>query len=801
MFNTKEREDTKLFFRILKKDLKRKKIMNTILLLFVILSAMFASSSVNNMVSVYGGIDYFFEKAGMSDFVILTLNTGGDNPTEKIVREAESVKNYGREDLIYFSAKDLLKGSEKYVEFENPGLITSIDDADLTYFTKDDEEITEIPAGHIYLSGILADSDKTHIGDTVTIKLSDVSLDFVIDGYAKDALFGSPFLGNPRVLMSDKDVQTYLAKEEVRNSFCGCVYYVNTDDLKALKKEIADIPSALFAQDSSVLKMTYMLDMLTAGIILVVSICLILISFTMLSFTIKFTLAEDFREIGVMKAVGLKSSSVRGLYLVKYLCIACVGAVIGYFLSVPFGEMLLDSVSQRIILGNENSVLLGIVSAIAVVIIIVSFCYSCTKSIKKMSPIDAVRSGETGERYHKKSVLRLSKSKASSNWFLAVNDILGKPRQYVSMLITFTVCLLLITMLANTANTLVSDKLIFLFGTTESDAYYASTEKIMESMGANDEQALKDIIDEIEGKLRDSGMPGKVHVELMYKLPVEFKGERTIMTFQQCKDTKTTDYVYIDGTAPLYENEIAFTPQVLDDLGAAIGDKVVIEIGGEKKEFLITATFSSFNEMGKVGRLHQDVPVKVNEASSAHAFQIDFDDNPSDKVADERIVKLKEIFDTNKIYSKPEYVDISTNSASTVGSARNLVMIIALIIAAMVTVLMERSFISKEAGEIALMKAIGFKSRSISAQHTYRFVLLMIAATVIASALSLPFTKLVCDRIFAIMGAVSGVEYKINPLEIFAVYPLILGGVIVAAAFLTSLYARTIHADDMGNIE
>ena len=31
-----------------------------------------------------------------------------------------------------------------------------------------------------------------------------------------------------------------------------------------------------------------------------------------------------------MKAVGLKNSAVRGLYMIKYLCIACVGAAIGY---------------------------------------------------------------------------------------------------------------------------------------------------------------------------------------------------------------------------------------------------------------------------------------------------------------------------------------------------------------------------------------------------------------------------------------------------------------------------------------
>ncbi|MBP5152834.1 MAG: FtsX-like permease family protein, partial [Lachnospiraceae bacterium] len=760
-----------MFFRILGKDLKRKKIMNIILLLFVILSTMFASSSVNNMVSVYGGIDYFFDKANMPDFVMLTLNTGGENPTEEIVRKAAAVTSYGREDMIYFAAKDLLKDGTKYVEFENPGLITSIDDADLNYFDSSDEKITEIPRGHVYFSGLLADPDKTHIGDTVTIKLWGVSLDFVIDGYCKDALFSSPFLGNPRVLMNDADVKTFLADEEIRKSDCGCVYYINTDDMKALKNDIADIPSALFAQASSVIKLTYMLDMLTAAIILVVSICLILISFTMLSFTIKFTLTEDFREIGVMKAVGLKNKAVRGLYMIKYLCIACVGAVIGYILSVPFGGLLLKSVSSRIVLGNDNSVLLGIISAIAVVGIIVAFCYSCTSSIKKMSPIDAVRSGETGERYHKKSILRLSKSKASGNMFLALNDVLCKPRQYVSMLITFTVCLLLITMLANTANTLMSDRLVFLFGTTESDAYYSSTELIMETMGTDDPEALDRIIERIEKKLKDNGIPGKVHVELMYILPVEFKGEKTQMTMQQCKVTRASDYVYSEGTAPMYENEVAFTPQVLKDLGAEIGDRVTIEINGVKKEFLITAAFSSFNQMGQIGRFHEDVPLKVNDASSAHAFQIDFDDDPTDEVIKERIEKLRKIFNTTKIYDKAGFVDVSTGSASTVNYAKNLVMIIALIIAAMVTVLMERSFISKESGEIALMKAIGFKSRSVSAQHTLRFVILMLAATVIASALTLPVTKLVCDRIFAIMGAVSGIRYAIVPLQIFVLYP------------------------------
>jgi len=790
-----------LFFRILGKDLKRKRVMNVILLLFVILSATFASASINNMVSVYGGIDYFFDKAGMPDFITLTMNSDGVNPTEDIVRNSVSVTSYQREDLFFYNAKNLKKDGKVYVDFENPGIVTSVSGARLTYFSGENEEITEISPGHVYLGGLLNDPEKVHPGDVITLELSGRSREFIVDGYVKDALFGSPFLGNPRMLMNDGDYDYYLNDETIRSASCGCAYYINTDDGKALKKELTAVKNALFGESISTIKITYLLDMLTAVLMMVVGICLILISFAMLSFTIKFTLNEDFREIGVMKAVGLRNSSIRGLYLIKYLCIACVGAVIGYACSIPFAKLLLESVSRRILLGNDNYELIGLISAAAVVAVIVAFCYSCTKGIKKLSPVDAVRNGETGERFKKKSVLKLSKSRLPGNLFLALNDVLSKPRQYVSMVVSFTMCILLVTMLANTSNTLMSEKLIFLFGTTESDAYYNSTEKIMETMGSDDPDILDHIIEDIEKELKDNGMPGKVHVELMYTLPVEFGNEKMNVIMQQCKDTKASEYKYITGSAPMYANEIAFTPQIIDELGARIGDRVLIEINGEKREFIITATMSSFNQVGRIGILHEAVDVNVNDASSAMAFQIDFDDDPDAEEIDARIGRMKDIFDTDKIYNAADFVNMSTGSAQTMSDAKDLVLLIALIIAALVTVLMERSFISKETPEIALMKAIGFKTRSICAQHTLRFVVLTVICTCIASVLTVPLTRLISDRVFAIMGAQSGFEYEIRPLEIFAIYPLAVAGVVIVSALLTSLYIKSVRADAMGNIE
>ena len=49
----------KMYLNILKKDLKRKKAMNAILLVFVILATMFVSSSVNNILSVTTALDSY----------------------------------------------------------------------------------------------------------------------------------------------------------------------------------------------------------------------------------------------------------------------------------------------------------------------------------------------------------------------------------------------------------------------------------------------------------------------------------------------------------------------------------------------------------------------------------------------------------------------------------------------------------------------------------------------------------------------------------------------------------------------
>ncbi|MDE7105532.1 MAG: ABC transporter permease, partial [Ruminococcus sp.] len=643
-----------MFLKILKKDMKRKKTMNCILLLFVILSAMFSASSVNNIITVTGGLNYYFDKAGMTDYYFITIEPNGDDTLSEILENEDSVTEYRKEQNVFCTEDNFLKDNKKLTDFSTSAIITSIDNAKLNYFDSNNDIITEVDAGKAYISGSFAKNAELETGDIFDFRLGETEITFEVAGIVKDAFLGGEMMGNPRFLLNDSDYQKISSDDMAKQGNTGGIFYVNSNDTIVLESAVAECTNIIFNGSVSTIKMTYVMNIIVAGMLLVVSIGLILVAFVVLRFTIGFTIAEEFKEIGVMKAVGIRNNSVRRLYLVKYLGISVIGAVIGYIASVPFGNMMLDSVSQNMVLGNDNSALIGILCSIAVVGIILLFCWSCTAKIKKMSPIDAVRSGQTGERFHKRGLIHLSKSRLKATGFLSLNDVLSSPKQYGIITAVFTFCMILVMVLANTANTLNSDKLIFLFGTTKSDAYYTESKSLMEVMQGR--KTLDESVEEIEKKLSDNGMPADVHIETLYQIPVKFGDIKTTVTFELCNKTSADEYTYTQGTAPCYANEIAISEPIAEKLNAEIGDTLQLTIDGEENDYIVTALFQIFNQLGECGRLNQNVFPSDSSIASAMAYQIDFDDNPDSKEINSRIEKLKDIFNSQKVMTAEEYV-------------------------------------------------------------------------------------------------------------------------------------------------
>ena len=789
-----------MYLKILKKDLKRKRAMNIILLLFVVLSTMFVASSVNNIINVTTALDNYFEMANVPDYLVFTMNKNLTVDIDETVSAASAVDNYSKENILILSPDNFIYEDEDIDVPEGTHLVHS--DISLNYFLSDESILKKVEPGEFYMTEGKANELGVDVGDKLTIELNGVSREFILADKIKDAIFGSSGMSFTRYLISEEDFEYFLSAEKNEEYYGGSIVYIYSSNIeKALTQIKPLVDNSILPVDRELMETGYIFDMIVVGILLVVSVILILIAFVVLRFTISFTLSEEFREIGVMKAIGIKNTKIRGLYLVKYAALSIIGAVIGLIFSFPFGEMLMNVSAQTIIVESKNTILVNIICAVVVIAVILMFCYGCTGMVKKMTPIDAIRNGQTGERFRKKSIMNLGKSKLKASPFLALNDIVSSPKRYSIISLTFFLCLSLMLILSASVSTMKSGSLSTTFGWADCDLYLDS--KInTECMMDDGHEKLEKHLDEMEQTLKENGISAKCYQEIMFSLPVTFGENESNVSVYHGTGTTMDMYEYTAGTAPQSTDEIAITRIAADMLKAKIGDTVTIKTIDGDKEYIISAYFQGMNMQGIGIRLHSDEYINYVQAQGTIGTQIMFTDNPDDKEIENRIEEIQRIF--------PNYENIETCAdktaemlgvVDTLDAVKSLMTILTIILAALITVLMERSFIAKEKGEIALMKAIGTRNSKIYTYHTLRFAFVGIIVVIMGEIFALPLTHLCIDPIFKMMGMELAVDYIVNPIEMYLIFPLVILVTTTISALLTSLYTRKIKSSDTANIE
>lgn len=789
-----------MYLNILKKDLKRKRAMNIILLLFMILATMFVSSSVNNIINVTTALDSYLEMANAPDYFAATANKNLAVDIAETIGAASAVESYATENVLFLAPDNFIFEDGDIVIEGGTNLVHS--DICMNYFLSDGSILKTVEPGEFYMTEGRADALGVAVGDKLTIECNGVRREFVLAGKIKDALLGSNQMSITRYIISGEDFASFLSAENTEGFYGGTLVYLYSSHMETALPQIKPlVDNSVLTMDRAFMKFSYIFDMIVVGILLVVSMILIIIAFVVLRFTISFTLSEEFREIGVMKAIGIGNFKIRGLYLVKYMGLSVIGAAVGLALSFPFGKMLMSVSAQTIIVGNQSPILVNILCAVLVIAVILLFCYGCTGKVKKLTPIDAIRNGQTGERFRKKSLMSLGKSRLPVTPFLALNDIVSSPRRYSIITLTFFLCLALLLMLSATVSTMNSGSLAATFGWADCDIYLDS-KIIMECMLEDGHEKLEKHLAEMEQILAENGMPAKCYQEMMFSLPVSFgENESNIMIYHGTGTTMDM-YEYTAGTAPQNTDEIAITRITADKLNANIGDTITIKTVDGEKEYIISAFFQSMNSQGSGIRLHSDAYINYVQARGGINTQITFTDYPDSREIAQRIEEIQRIFpDYENIRTCAETVADMVGVAGTLDAVKSLVVVFTIVLAALITVLMERSFIAKEQGEIALMKAVGTGHGKIYVYHALRFLFVGMIAVMIGEIFAMPLTHLCIDPIFQMMGMELAPSYVINPVEMYLIFPVVILATTGVSAFLTSLYTRKIKSSDTANIE
>ncbi len=594
-----------MWLQILKKDLMKQKTVNIILFLFITLSTIFLASSVNNICLVMNGLETYMEYANVSD---VTAVFGGEDDKEAFERWLDShseVTEYEGEQLCEIAADDISTGDDEEAgSFEANGASLYLGAVGSRYAKPLDSDGNDLvlESGEVAVSPGLMARNGLRVGDELRFRVSDRVYTYRIAVQTRDIMFGNEMSGMGRFVFCKEDYDKMV-------SDCGnvkiLVYGINTADSEKVLTSVSRQGFTLLVNiyERSIYPMLYVFDMIVAGLLIVIGLCLILISLMVLRFSLSFTMEENYREIGVMKAIGMRNFSIRRIYLVKYFVIVAAGAFVGFWLSIPVAGGMTDSVSNNMVLGNSADALgINAACSLAVVAFVTAMCVAFTRKMKKVSAIEAIRSGGSGERYQKRRGLCLYRRRYMGTIsFLGFNDILCNMKRYLVLFLTFCISFVLITVPLNTLTTMESDEMASKFSLDPDAAIYMDTIEAAGEAPYHNTVDMENALRRIERELSEQGYEASLSVgSLCFAVYTVNDEGKVIKPLTYYPIGENGGYCeYSAGEAPRLENEVAFSKKIMDENHLEIGDTVALWMNEEIRSSSLQGTIAIICSWGK----------------------------------------------------------------------------------------------------------------------------------------------------------------------------------------------------------
>ena len=317
--------------------------------------------------------------------------------------------------------------------------------------------------------------------------------------------------------------------------------------------------------------MNALADGFLIALILLVGALVVAIAFLCLRFTILAKIEDEYREIGVMKAVGLRVSDIRRLYLSKYLVLSAAGCLLGYALSFAFREAPLKNI--RLDFGRSGNPAAASLAALlgpaAVFLAVIAYIRGLLGRFRRISASEALRFGVSQEGRARTRRLRLSGARGlPANLFLGVQDVLARKKLYATMLAVLAISVFIGIVPENLRSTISSPGFSRYLGIGKSDLRI-------------DIQQADDIAGkaaEISRALAEDPSVAKhtVLTTRVFTLRTAAGPEERIKV--ELGDHSAFPVEYSKGRAPAGEDEIALSEINARDLGLGVGGAAVLTL-------------------------------------------------------------------------------------------------------------------------------------------------------------------------------------------------------------------------------
>jgi len=754
-----------MYYRIIRNDILKSKAITLTTMIFVAAAAMLVSLAAILVVNLSGSLDTLMTQARTTHFMQMH---SGEIDTARLTSFAEQ-----NSDVDEFQVLEFLNMDGSQIILGDHSLANSVQDNGFSVQSEKFDYLLDLKGnvinasdGELYVPISYMKDNTSKVGDKAVIS----GKEFTVAGFLRDSQMNSSLSGSKRFLVSSNDYADI-------KSLGSTEYLIEfrLKDLSALGAfETAYASAGLAANGPTVTytlfkMMNALSDGMMIAVILLISALVVAIAFMCIRFTLLAKIEDDYREIGFMKALGLRVSDIKTIYLAKYAAIAAAGSILGFALSFVFKGMLLENI--RLYMGESETssfaLLVGIIGILLVFLAIIAYVNGVLRRFRKISAAEAIRFGISQEKTAGTKRFTLNGNRLfNTNIFLGIKDVLARKRLYATMLAVLVISAFIIIVPQNLYNTISSKSFIKYMGIGNYDIRIQQTDN-------NSDNAA-----EIMNTINSDGTISKIAVltTKTFKAKAEDGSEENIKI--ELGDHSIFPIEYSKGGAPAAEDEIALSVIKADEMSKKVGDVITLVIEGKEKDLTVSGIYSDITNGGKTAK------AVFTDNSADMIWSIVFAELSDKSLVDQKVSEYEDRFDFAKISDIDEFVKQTFGSTiSSVEKASYAAVAVALIITVLVTLMFMKMLIAKDRYSIAVMKALGFTNSDIRAQYVSRSVFVLIVGIVLGTLLANTLGEILAGAAISSFGA-STFHFAVNPLSAYVLSPLLMIGTVLIATMI-----------------
>lgn len=776
-----------MLIKMVRADFRKNKAITAVLFVFIMMSALLTASGTNMMAEMANSLNALFTKSDAPHFV--QMHTGEINHREidKFAENNNLVKRNQTVEMILIDGFNIDMGGA------SAGEKNSVMDH---YFMKQNEsfdfllnlksEVINVSPGEIAVPIYYMQRENIKIGDKVKISSQSFQMEFTVVDFVRDVQMNPSIIHSKRFVVNEADLETlkgdfgtveYLIEFQLHD-LGSLSAFRNAYESSSMPKEGPTIDIHLFKTLNAVT------DGIVAAVIILISLLLGIIAILCIRFILLAAVEEDYREIGVMKAIGIGQLEIKKLYILKYAALGTGASILGYAGSLSLNHLFTFNIT--LYMGTaEKGALLNLIPVLAVILVllfVLFFCFFTLRRFNTITPIEALREGSIGETDKSRLNMSINKRKRLNiHVSIGLKDVLGRFKVYRLLFFVFLISSFMILVPVNFLHTIQSPDFINYMGVERSDIRIDLPQS---------EQAAEEFRQIVARIGKDSDVERFSATATSRFKVMNSEGIQENMMVET-GDFSTFPLEYLKGRAPLRENEIALSYLNSREFEKNVGDTMSFVMDGKTKKMVVSGIYQDVTNGGRTAKA-----IYPYNPDTVLSYKISADIKPHASI-DEKIEAYAGAFQKAKVTGLKDYLlRTFENTINQLKAFTVLAIVVSICISMLITSLFLKMLMAKDRSQIAIMRSIGFCLRDIQIQYATRSMTVLFAGIIAGTAVSNTIGQSLVSFFISFMGAPE-IKFVIDPIKAFLLCPLMLIIAVAAAAMINLTSIKRTNIADM----